>query len=69
MNNVKNTFKEVVVAIMPVTIVVVILQIAIIRLPMEALLQFLIGVFFVSIGFSLFLLGVNAGLLAIGELH
>ncbi|WP_084243900.1 DUF1538 domain-containing protein [Planomicrobium okeanokoites] len=68
MDNVKNTFKEVVAAIMPVTIVVIFLQIAIIRLPVEALLQFLVGVFFVSIGFFLFLLGVNAGLLPIGEL-
>lgn len=40
MNNVKNTFKEVVAAIMPVTIVVILLQIAIIRLPLEALLYF-----------------------------
>lgn len=68
MNNVKNTFKEVVAAIMPVTIVVILIQIAIIRLPMEALLQFLIGVFFVSIGFFLFLLGISAGLLPIGEM-
>ncbi|WP_372869304.1 DUF1538 domain-containing protein [Planomicrobium okeanokoites] len=68
MDNVKNTFKEVVAAIMPVTIVVIFLQIAIIRLPAVALLQFLVGVFFVSIGFFLFLLGVNAGLLPIGEL-
>lgn len=68
MDNVKNTFKEVVAAIMPVTIVVIFLQIAIIRLPAEALLQFLVGVFFVSIGYFLFLLGVNAGLLPIGEL-
>ncbi|WP_422124244.1 DUF1538 domain-containing protein [Planococcus sp. X10-3] len=68
MDNVKSTFKEVVAAIMPVTIVVILLQIAIIRLPLEAVLQFLIGVFFVSIGFFLFLLGVNAGLLPIGEM-
>lgn len=68
MENVRETFKEVVAAILPVTVVVIILQVAIIRLPMEALLQFLIGVFFVSIGFFLFLLGVNAGLLPIGEM-
>lgn len=68
MENVKETFKEVVAAIMPVTVVVIFLQIVIIRLPLEALLQFLVGVFFVSIGFFLFLLGVSAGLLPIGEM-
>ncbi|WP_033542192.1 DUF1538 domain-containing protein [Planococcus sp. CAU13] len=68
MENVRETFKEVAAAILPVTVVVIILQVAIIRMPMEALLQFLIGALFVSIGFFLFLLGVNAGLLPIGEM-
>lgn len=67
MDNVKDTFKEVAAAILPVAIVVIILQIALIRLPLEALLQFLIGVVFVSIGFFLFLLGVKSGLLPVGE--
>ena len=67
MDNVKDTFKEVAAAILPVAIVVIILQIALIRLPLEALLQFLIGIVFVSMGFFLFLLGVKAGLLPIGE--
>lgn len=68
MQNVKDTFKEVAAAILPVTIVVLILQVTLIRLPLEAFLQFLIGAAFVSIGFFLFLLGVTAGLLPVGEL-
>ncbi|MBT2582766.1 DUF1538 domain-containing protein [Planococcus sp. ISL-109] len=68
MDNVKHTFKEVTSAILPVTAVVILLQIFFIRLPLEALLQFLIGVVFVGTGFFLFLLGVNAGLLPIGEM-
>lgn len=68
MENVKDTFKEVAAAILPVTIVVLILQVTLIRLPLEAFLQFLIGAAFVSIGFFLFLLGVIAGLLPVGEL-
>lgn len=68
MENVKDTFKEVAAAILPVTIVVILLQLTIIRLPLEALLQFLIGAAFVSIGFFLFLLGVTAGLLPVGEM-
>lgn len=68
MENIKETFKEVAAAILPVTLVVILLQVILIRLPLEALLQFLIGVAFVSIGFFLFLLGVTAGLLPVGEL-
>lgn len=68
MDNVKDTFKEVAAAILPVTVVVIILQVALLRLPLEALLQFLVGVLFVSSGFFLFLLGVNAGLLPIGQM-
>ncbi|TWT27376.1 DUF1538 domain-containing protein [Planomicrobium sp. CPCC 101110] len=68
MENIKETFKEVASAILPVTIVVIILQVTLIQLPLEALLQFLIGAAFVSIGFFLFLLGVTAGLLPVGEL-
>ncbi|MGK7376823.1 DUF1538 domain-containing protein [Planococcus sp. 1R117A] len=68
MENIKDTFKEVAAAILPVTTVVIILQVTLMRLPLEALLQFLVGVAFVSIGFFLFLLGVTAGLLPVGEL-
>lgn len=68
MENVRDTFKEVAAAILPVTIVVIILQVIFIRLPLEAMLQFLIGAAFVGIGFFLFLLGVTAGLLPVGEM-
>lgn len=68
MGNVRDTFKEVAAAILPVTVVVIILQIIFIRLPLEALLQFLIGAAFVGTGFFLFLLGVTAGLLPVGEM-
>lgn len=68
MENVRETFKEVAAAILPVTIVVIILQVIFIRLPLEAMLQFLIGAAFVGIGFFLFLLGVTAGLLPVGEM-
>lgn len=68
MGNVKETIKEVAAAILPVTVVVILLQIIFMRLPLEALLQFLIGAAFVSIGFFLFLLGVTAGLLPVGEM-
>ncbi len=68
MENVRDTFKEVAAAILPVTVVVILLQIVFIQLPLEALLQFLIGAAFVGLGFFLFLLGVTAGLLPVGEM-
>lgn len=68
MENVKDTFKEVAAAILPVTIVILILQFTLIKLPLEAVLQFLIGAAFVGIGFFFFLLGVTAGLLPVGEM-
>lgn len=63
MNKIKSLAKEVSAAIFPVTLVVILLQIFLIRLPLEDILQFLIGVLFVSIGFFLFLMGVHAGML------
>jgi len=68
MDKMKETVKEVSAAIFPVTVVVVLLQVFLIRLPLEDFLQFLVGVAFVSIGFFLFLLGVHAGLLPVGEM-
>lgn len=68
MNNIKETVLEVIYSILPIAIVITVLQFTIIWLPMEAFLQFLIGVLFVGIGLMLFLLGVNIGLLPVGEM-
>ncbi|OZU89300.1 hypothetical protein CIL03_06165 [Virgibacillus indicus] len=68
MNNIKETVLEVVYSILPITIVITILQFTLIYLPAETFLQFLIGVIMVGIGLILFLLGVNIGLLPVGEM-
>ncbi|ADU30511.1 DUF1538 domain-containing protein [Evansella cellulosilytica] len=68
MQDLKDTIKEVIYAVLPLTIVVIILQFTIIWLPLEAFLQFLIGVVLVSVGLVLFLLGVHVGLLPVGEM-
>ncbi|HLS08889.1 DUF1538 domain-containing protein [Lentibacillus sp.] len=68
MNNIKETVLEVIYSILPIAIVITVLQFTIIWLPMEAFLQFLIGVLFVGIGLILFLLGVNVGLVPVGEM-
>ncbi|MDG5768015.1 DUF1538 domain-containing protein [Balneolales bacterium ANBcel1] len=68
MQNLQETVREVVQAILPVTIVVILLQFTIIWLPLEDFLQFIIGAVMVSAGLIFFLLGVHIGLLPIGEM-
>ena len=68
MQSIQETIWEVVYAILPITILVLILQYTLIWLPFESVLQFLVGVIFVSTGFALFLIGVHIGLLPVGEL-
>ncbi|GGJ82271.1 hypothetical protein GCM10007063_00930 [Lentibacillus kapialis] len=68
MGNIKDTVFEVINSILPIALVITVLQFTIIWLPVEAFVQFLIGVLFVGIGLILFLLGVNVGLLPVGEM-
>lgn len=68
MQSPKETVKEVVYAILPVTVVVFMLQFTVIWLPAADFLQFVIGVIMVSSGLILFLIGVHIGLLPVGEL-
>lgn len=68
MQTVQDTIWEVVYAILPITILVLILQYTLIWLPFASVIQFLIGVLFVSVGLVLFLIGVHIGLLPVGEM-
>ncbi len=68
MQSLKDTVKEVIFAVLPVTVVVILLQIIVVRLPWIVFGQFLVGVIMVVTGLILFLLGVHFGLLPIGEL-
>ena len=68
MQTIKDTVREIIFAVLPVAIVVIILQFTLISLPFETFMQFLIGVVMVSVGLILFLLGVHLGLLPIGEM-
>jgi len=63
----KDIFKEVTQAILPISIVVTILQVSIIWMPMSTFLQFIAGVVMVMAGLFLFLLGVRIGLLPMGR--
>lgn len=68
MQSVRDTIWEVAYAILPITILVLVLQYTLIWLPFEYVIQFLIGVIFVSTGLALFLIGVHIGLLPVGEM-
>lgn len=68
MHGLKKMIIEVFFAVLPVTAVVVLLQLTIMRIPWTDFSQFLVGVALVSAGLVLFLLGVHVGLLPVGEL-
>jgi len=68
MESIKETVLEIVFAVLPITVLVIILQFTLIGLPLEVFLQFLIGVVMVSVGLILFLIGVHLGLLPMGEM-
>jgi hypothetical protein len=67
MENLKNTVKEVGASILPVAVVITVLQFTLISLPLEVFLKFLLSVIMVGVGLMLFFIGVEMGLLPIGE--
>ncbi|UMZ74058.1 DUF1538 domain-containing protein [Natranaerofaba carboxydovora] len=58
---------EVLQAVLPLTIVVFLLMIAVLSSPIEEVLQFLVGLIFVVLGLIFFLVGIRIGLLPMGE--
>jgi len=68
LSELKESFMEVVWAIAPLTLVVVLLQLSIIHMPLVDFVRFLIGALLVMLGFLLFLQGVKVGLLPMGEM-
>ena len=67
MKGLKGTVVEVVQAMVPVTTVVIILQFAVVRMPLPLFLQFLVGSLMSAVGMLLFFVGVKAGLLPLGQ--
>jgi hypothetical protein len=65
---IKESFLEVLWAIAPLTLVVVLLQVAVIHMPLVDFVRFLIGALLVLMGLLLFLQGVKIGLLPMGEM-
>jgi len=64
---VKGKALEVVKAILPLTVVIIIMQFALVRMPVSDFLQFLAGAIMVIGGMTLFLVGIETGILPMGE--
>jgi len=59
--------REVLFAVLPITLIVCALQVSLLHMPWEVFARFLLGALFVAAGLFLFLLGVKSGLLPMGE--
>lgn len=68
MDYIKEISLEILQAIMPVAVLVVLLQLLFFEQPGPMIAQFIVGVFMVAVGLGLFLLGVKVGLLPLGEM-
>ncbi|MCX6012996.1 MAG: DUF1538 domain-containing protein [Chloroflexi bacterium] len=66
-HDIKKTTIEVLQAILPITIIIIIFQFTFVKMPAGQFVQFIIGTLMVAAGMILFLLGVKIGLLPIGE--
>lgn len=64
---IKSKVLEVITAIFPLILLVVIIQFAFVKMPVHIFLQFLIGAVMVIIGMLLFLFGVEIGILPVGK--
>ena len=67
MQDIREAVSEVLQAVIPIILVIVILEVGVLRVSPSDLLQFLLGSGMVIFGIALFLAGVKAGLLPVGE--
>ena len=68
MNVLAERFKEVLVSVFPITLIVLILNFTIVPLEAPQLLRFLLGALLIILGLSIFLFGVDIGITPIGNL-
>lgn len=66
--SVKDTIKEVIFSVLPITGAVILLQVTLVRLPWTTFAGFLLSVIMTMAGLTFFLIGVKESLLSIGEL-
>ena len=63
----KDALKEVVQSVLPISLVVLLIQLFLIGSPADKIATFLLSVVMVALGFSFFLMGVKVGMLPMGE--
>lgn len=68
MNILTQKIKEVVLSILPVTLIVLVLNFTITPIGSNMILRFIIGAIFITLGLAIFLLGVDIGVQPIGSL-
>lgn len=61
-------FSEVILSVLPITVIVIILNFTLTSLDISLIIRFLIGAVFIVIGLSIFLFGVDIGITPIGTL-
>ncbi|MEA4812336.1 MAG: DUF1538 domain-containing protein [Anaerolineaceae bacterium] len=64
---IREKFKEIIWAVMPIVAAILLLHFFIIRLDTNTLMKFLLGAFFMVVGIPIFLYGVDLSILPIGE--
>lgn len=68
MNVIFSKFKEVLFSVLPITVLVLILNFTISPMNTIVIVRFLVGSFFVTLGLTIFLLGVDIGITPLGSL-
>ena len=64
---IKNTTSEVLQALLPIILIIVILQFTVLHVPLPMFLRFLVGAAMAIVGVIFFLLGVRTGILPMGQ--
>ncbi|MEL7661019.1 DUF1538 domain-containing protein [Acetobacterium wieringae] len=68
MNILFEKFKEVLVSVLPITLIVVMLSFTLVPIDTPIMLRFLLGAFLIVVGLTIFLFGVDLGITPIGSL-
>lgn len=68
MNVLFSKLKEVLYAVLPITVMVLILSLTLVPLDIPQILQFIMGAVFIIVGLSIFLFGIDTGIIPIGQM-
>ncbi|MGI6225264.1 MAG: DUF1538 domain-containing protein [Peptococcales bacterium] len=68
MSTLTNKFKEIIIAVLPFVVIVVVLSLFVVPLKMETLGKFIVGAVFIIIGMPIFLQGIDLSISPMGEM-